>query len=786
MKYQDFKFKISDFRLAAGILLILIAANCPAMTSRNTAKEPLKATALQAVEPNTAADFLIGKEPPQLLNLTEAICRLIYQNQFDQAGKLIKESAYQSYPGIRKLAQIGEQYEKTQQRRAGEQAAAYQKERTELKKVEADAAARDANAVKIKDANDVNDVNDLAKTLSVIARAAEFAEGSQKEELLNNPFVVKTFRRAIDKAAGYEAKGQWIDAYLICYSWLAAIDANNKGYMDYAEQLVDKANIVASFMDSPCETSSQRYDGVRKQAFLNAIEIIETNYVTRIIDYQQMLNKSLTRCKLLSQVLSQSRGEILESLSKTKDPNSKSDIVLPDSNQLEAWTKGIEQIQADLSKWPLGIEKNKFIETFESVLKANSQTAKIPETILIAQFSEAAFSALDPYTVMIWPQETKEFEKLMTNEFSGIGVEITKTKGQLTVGSLLPDSPAYNSGLDAGDIIEAVDDVPTKDMSLTCAVKYITGPAGTKVKLSVRRPGEDKASDMTVTRATIFVPTIYGWQRALDGRWRYMIDEENKIGYVRITSFTEKTADDLEKALNSLEADGMKGLILDLRFNSGGLLNIAGDVVDKFISKGLIVSTRPRYGQWSYISAKREGTHPNYPMVILINSGSASASEIVAGALADKAHNRAILVGERTHGKGSVQQISSRTGSNAQFKFTMAYYHLPSGQRVESQDAMKKLGRKDWGVGPNVEVKMGNGVLAASDELKKMLEFRRDNDMLVQSGHKVNGTEKKHTVEETLDSDPQLATGLLVVKTKLIDEQNTQLLAKMTAPVEEK
>ena len=168
----------------------------------------------------------------------------------------------------------------------------------------------------------------------------------------------------------------------------------------------------------------------------------------------------------------------------------------------------------------------------------------------------------------------------------------------------------------------------------------------------------------------------------------------------------------------------------------------------------------------------------------MINSGSASASEIVAGALADKAHNRAILVGERTHGKGSVQQISPRPGSNAQLKFTMAYYHLPSGQRVESQDEMKKQGRKDWGVGPNIEVKMGNGVLAISDELKKMLDFRRDNDMLVQTGHKLTGTEQKHSLQETLESDPQLATGLLVIKTKLIDEQNTQLLAKITLPVE--
>ncbi len=770
--------KFREFLLICGCVLLMGGCYEPAPPPAVVSVQP--AAPPQAVEPNVSSNV-----SPQSLNLTDTACKLVYQGRFDQADKLIKQSSYQNYPSLRRILQISEQYEQMQQRRQSEYAAAYQKELAELKKIETQTKAEDANSVKINDVNEANDINDLAKTLLVIARAAEYADAEQKKELLNHPFVVQTFRRATDKAADYESKGKWIDAYLACYSWLSVIDANNKSYSDYAEHLVDKADIVASFMDSPCETSSQRYDGVGKQAFLNALDILEANYVNRIIDYQQVLAKALTRCKLLCEVLSLSKDQILKNISESKDPNSKSALDIPDSNQLGAWSKNLDLIQNELSKWPLGIDKGKFVETFERVLKANSDTAKIPETILIAQFSDAAFSALDPYTVMVWPQENKEFEKLMTNEFSGIGVEIAKPKGLLTINSLLSDSPAYNCGLDAGDIIESVDGVPTKDMSLTCAVKSITGPAGTKVKLTVRRSGEDKPFDVTVTRATITVPTIYGWQRTLEGKWLYMIDEEEKIGYVRITSFSEKTADDLEKVLKALEDDGMRGLILDLRFNSGGLLNSATDIVDKFISKGLIVSTRPRYGFWTYISATKEGTHPDYPLVILINSGSASASEIVAGALADKTHNRAILVGERTHGKGSVQQISTRPGSNAKLKFTVAYYHLPSGQRVESRDEMKKQGRTDWGVGPDVEVKMSNGVLLASDDLRKMLDFRRDNDMLVQSGHKLTGSEKKHSPQETLESDPQLATGLLVVKTKLIDEQNSLLLVKVAQPAEQ-
>jgi carboxyl-terminal processing protease len=296
----------------------------------------------------------------------------------------------------------------------------------------------------------------------------------------------------------------------------------------------------------------------------------------------------------------------------------------------------------------------------------------------------------------------------------------------------------------------------------------------------VRSPGEEKSRQITITRARITVGTIRGWQRAEGGKWLYFLDEpaspsqggKEKIGYVRITSFSEKTSDDLEQTLNTLEAEGLKGLIIDLRFNPGGLLNSATDVVDKFISTGPIVGTKLRYGFPTYTYAKPFGTHPDYPLVILINSSSASASEIVAGALADKAHSRAVLVGERTHGKGSVQVITSASNGGAQLRYTMAYYLLPSGQRVESQEEMKKQAGNNWGVGPDVEVKLGSDVLVISDELKQMLDTRRDNDMLVRSDHKKSESEKKYTLQETLESDPQLAIALFIAKAKLAEAQS--------------
>ena len=678
--------------------------------------------------------------------IIDTACEFIYEGKFDAADKVVVENSRLGH-----LANIIAEYKAIDRQRQSAREAAYNEQLAELEKLEAGA-----------DGNSVNDVNDIIKILGIINKVREFADEAQREKLLSDSFVKQTFQRAIKIASEFESKGKWLEAYTKSYSWLQAIDPNNEEYSEHADQLLDKATIVASFQDSPCESRSERYAGVKKDLFIQAIDALKRYYVS-IINYREMTTKGIRQCELLGEVMALSFSEISESLNAvSEDKTSEDSFSAPSSEQLSAWKVGLSAISDEVENLPTGVNKDKFIDVFDKVLALNKVTTQLPHRVLVAQFTEAALSALDRYTVMIWPRQVQEFEKMMTNQFTGIGIEISKQKGQLTVASLLPDTPAYNSGLDAGDVIELVNGIETKGMSLTCAVRTITGPAGSKVALTIRRPGEENTKDITITRARIVVPTIRGWQRDVLGKRQYMIDKEDKIGYVRLTSFSGGTAGSLEKVLTELEAEGLRGLILDLRFNTGGLLDSAVAVTDKFIEEGLIVSTRPR-GLWTYISAHKEGTHPNYPLVVLINSYSASASEIVAGALADERHERAILVGERTHGKGSVQGVTHQPGGGAQLKYTMAYYHLPSGQRVESQDAMKKERRADWGVGPDIEVTL------RSDEVRKMGEVQRDNNVLVQAGRdKGNAVLKKYTAEETLAADPQLAVGVLVIKSKLI------------------
>jgi carboxyl-terminal processing protease len=696
-------------------------------------------------------------------NIVKTACELISKGKFDAAGELILDARY-SIPDARtevetqlgQLAEIVQEYKGISEQRRLARDAAYAERLAELEKLR---VAADTN-----DVNDVNDVNNISRVLSVIAKVSEFADKTQKAELLSEPFTRQSFQKAIDKSRELESKGRWLDAYAMCYSWLQAIDEANEAYSAHAEQLIEKANIAASFQDSPCESREERYENVKKGMFVRSIDALRSDYVNSIIDYRHLAIEAIKRCKLLAEVMNLS-PDARRSLAESG--------VSSDERRLSTWSSGLAAILDEMGKPPMDVSRNKFIDIFEKVLALNSTTIGLPPQILIAQFAEASLSALDPYTAIVWPKQVEDFEKIMTNEFTGIGIEISKEKGLLTVASLLPDTPAYNSGLDAEDVIEKVDGVETKDMSLSCAVKSITGPAGTEVRLTIRRAGEDKTRDITIRRAKIIVPTIRGWQRTETGKWLYMIDKSRKIGYVHITSFSEKTSSDLEGVLNQLEAEGLNGLILDLRFNSGGLLNTAVEVANKFLEEGPIVITRPR--SWvssTYAWAHKEGTHPNYPLVILINSLSASASEIVAGALADPLHNRAILVGERTHGKGSVQGIISYPKGGAQLKYTMAYYHLPSGQRVKSRDEVKKQGGEDWGVGPGIKVKL------RSDEIKKMFDVHRDNDVLVGADHDKEALPlRKHTIEESLSADPQLAVGLLVVKSKLI--QNDSEIQKL-------
>ena len=253
---------------------------------------------------------------------------------------------------------------------------------------------------------------------------------------------------------------------------------------------------------------------------------------------------------------------------------------------------------------------------------------------------------LDPHSSFLKPDDYKELQIETKGKFGGLGIEITIRDNILTVVSPLEDTPADKAGIQANDQIMKIDDQPTQDMSLMDAVQKMRGPKGSKVKLTILRKGLQKPLEFELVRDIISIQSVKS--RTL----------EPGFGYVRISSFQSGTAADLRKALNQLETEnsGIQGLILDLRNDPGGLLDQAVEVSDEFLDEGLIVYTGGRLeNQKMRFEAHKKAKPHTYPIVVLVNSGSASASEIVAGALQD--HKRAIIMGEQTFGKGSVQTV---------------------------------------------------------------------------------------------------------------------------------
>ena len=315
------------------------------------------------------------------------------------------------------------------------------------------------------------------------------------------------------------------------------------------------------------------------------------------------------------------------------------------------------------------------LETFANVLAIVQKNYVEPVTTkrLIDGAITGMLASLDPHSAYLTPELYRDLEVETRGSFGGLGIEITIKNGVLTVGSPIEDTPAYKAGLKAGDQIIKINDDFTKDMTLTEAVKRMRGPRGSKIKLTLHRTGVPELFTVSLARDVIKIKSVKS-KTIQDG-----------YAYLRISTFQESTDDSVEKAMDDFEKQGhgkVKGLVLDLRDNPGGLLNQAVKVSDEFLDGGLIVYTQGRdvNQQQKYFSHKKSG-FSDFPMVVLVNGGSASASEIVAGALQDS--KRAVIVGTQTFGKGSVQTILPLDDHSA-LRLTTARYFTPNGRSIQA------------------------------------------------------------------------------------------------------
>jgi carboxyl-terminal processing protease len=317
-------------------------------------------------------------------------------------------------------------------------------------------------------------------------------------------------------------------------------------------------------------------------------------------------------------------------------------------------------------------EKFKIFTDVVGIVKEN-YTEEVDTEELIYGAVRGMLHGLDPHSSFMTSDEYSEMKVDTKGAFGGIGIEIGIREGVLTVISPIEDTPAFRAGVKAGDMIMKINDKSTKDMTLSDAVKLMRGPKGTNVTIWVMREGFDELKSFELTRAIIKIKSV-----------RSRVLEEG-FGYVRIAQFQENTTTELEKALEKLgsKTEELKGLVLDLRNNPGGLLQQAVRVSDLFLKSGVIVSTKGRApGQDMSFEAKGAGTHTGFPIIVIVNGGSASASEIVAGALQD--HKVAVVLGTRTFGKGSVQTIIPLADGSA-VRLTTSKYYTPSGTSIQAK-----------------------------------------------------------------------------------------------------
>lgn len=376
-------------------------------------------------------------------------------------------------------------------------------------------------------------------------------------------------------------------------------------------------------------------------------------------------------------------------------------------------------------------ELRAFSEIFGRI--KNNYVEEVDDKELLQNAIRGMLSGLDPHSTYLDFEDFKDLREGTSGEFGGLGIEVTMENGFVKVISPIDDTPAARGGVLAGDLIIRLDDTPVKGMSLNDAVDIMRGEPDSKLLLTIIREGEGKPLKIELTRAIIKVKSVK--KRML----------EPGYGYVRISTFAARTGASLKEAISALKEENegaLKGLVLDLRNNPGGLLNAAVDVSDAFITKGLIVYTDGRVEDAKQkFNAKPNDVLKGAPLVVLVNGGSASASEIVAGALQD--HHRAVILGTKTFGKGSVQTVMPLTNNTA-VKMTTARYYTPSGRSIQAE-----------GIVPDIVIESVNVTSREKSEFTPLRE--QDLSKHLENGNAKTDTEVEKEPAEKDEEKPPLA-----------------------------
>jgi carboxyl-terminal processing protease len=619
------------------------------------------------------------------------------------------------------------------------------------------------------------DAGELEKSL---ASAIELDMLRPSEGVVENDATV---RQAVDaarmKAAEMEAAGDWMGAYAL-YSRLHLLFEKAGTYKADELRLRDRLTMIRVYVPQRFHDMSSafrvkqgedplppynslgddwktQWAGVEGQMVIQALLRAATQHVDRK-PVSDMLLAGYARVETLINT-----PELAEALPGLADVGKRRAFL----DQLAGYKAAIMERghQAGSSDIQLAVTK---------LLQANRETIGVEAVALLHEFGTGAAMALDDFTSFYWPEDLESFSRTAEGNFTGVGIQISFNETrELKVVTPIYGTPAAKAGIRPGDIIRTIDGESTIGIGLDQAVHRITGPAGTEVSITLERDGVDEPIAVSLRRAVIPLYSVKGWERAgaAEGDWDWFVDKESGIGYIRLTQFIKGSTKDMRDALRSMRDAGVNGVVLDLRFNGGGLLDEAVGVANLFIEEGPIVTQEDGAGREQARENARLGraVMTDVPMVVLVNDTSASASEIVAGALQD--YKRALIVGDRTYGKGSVQNVFLLGRGQAAFKLTTQYYKLPGGRLIHRKD-----GATEWGVKPDVEVASVPG------EIGDMLELRQAADIVEfdAQGNPVGGDDRPDAdrlITEGLD--PQLETAVLLLQSRIVGQASAQRAA---------
>ncbi len=590
---------------------------------------------------------------------------------------------------------------------------------------------------------------------ALLAAQRAMVRAADEQAFRDEAWVEAFAADVVQEAVRLMSESEWTKAMRL-YVGLETLYPREKHYRDKREECVDHVRIARFYRpDNKWEEELRNIDPAMSYF---AFKQIQESYVT-VPDFKGVASSGLRALLLLLD------ADTLPRVFPSLGNDVRKGLF---ANRLEERLRQVERKEK---------LKAKDVEAqLDRAIEINEETVRLPTSVIVSEFTNGALESLDRFTSVIWPAELDEFRKRTIGQFSGVGIQIMIGKdGWLTVVQPLEDTPAYQAGIAPDDRIVKIDGVSTKNIFIEEAVKKITGPEGTEVVLTIRRP-DGSEYPAPIKRARIEIKTVKGERRDETGHWQHFVDEEHKIAYVRVTSFTEKTVDDLRGTQRRLSDMGARGLILDLRSNPGGLLRSAVDMADLFLDGDKkIVSTRGQHSKrWSESATDGE-SFPRLPLIVLVNDRSASASEIVAGALQDN-NNRALIIGERTFGKGSVQNLIPLGGNQAYLKLTTAHYYLPSGRLVHKKD-----NTDTWGVDPDISVRLVPEEIRAVLLLQRkydVLQGKKQNEAAEENGKKPAEVEPSEPAKDELDVDPQIETALLVMRAHLLSRKPWSAIAR--------